>query len=165
MKCSAIRKLMSRGIDGELSEAESRALGEHLGQCPDCARAWGLLRVPRLLASRIAPVEPSPYFYRKLERSIENEARNVAVLQQFFGLARRVIPSMAAITLALVSVFAYLQLSGPQDDLHTAYERVFLGENLPLPSMIAGKTPITDASILSAIANRKAWQNPGYELK
>jgi len=165
MKCAAIRNLILRKIDHELSESENRILDAHLEQCSDCVREYSILSIPRRIAQTIAPLEPSPYFYQKLKTRIERETQNSAISQLFFGLAHRVIPSMAAVTLALLSIFAYLHLHSPQDDLHAAYERVFIGEDLPLHMMVTEQRNITDASILSAIANREAWQNRNIELK
>ena len=72
---------------------------------------------------------------------------------------------MAAVTLALLTVFAYLHLHSPQANLYTAYEKAFIGENLPLQMLVKEQRDITDASILNAIANREAWQNPDFKPK
>lgn len=165
MKCTAIQDLISRKIDHELSESENRVLDAHMKQCSDCAREYDLLSIPSRIAQEISPLEPSPYFYQRLKIRIENEAQSAAIIQLFFGLARRVIPSMAAVTLALLSVFAYLHLRSPQDDLYAAYEKVFIGEDLPLHMMAREQRDITDASILSAIANQATQRNINFELK
>lgn len=165
MKCIAIQVLVQKKIDNELSESENRILDSHLEQCPDCAREYGLLTVPGRIAQRIAPLEPSPYFHQKIVVRIENEAENAVVVQALHSLARRIIPSMAAVTLALFSVFAYLHMHSPQDDLYAAYEKVFIGENHPLHIMVVEQKGITDASILNAIANQATRQNTNIELK
>lgn len=157
--------LILKKIDKEISESESRILDAHMDQCPDCAREFGLLTIPGRIAQEITPPEPSPYFYTKLEAHIENEARSAAALQSFHSLARRVISSMAAVTLALLSVFAYLHLQNPQDDLYVAYEKAFIGEDLPLRSMVVERRGITDASIFNAIARQAVQQNNNFELK
>jgi len=72
---------------------------------------------------------------------------------------------MAAITLALLSVFVYLHMQNPQDDLHTAYERVFISKDPPLPIMLTEQRNITDANILSAIANSETRQKSDNEPK
>lgn len=163
MKCTAMRTLMLRKLDHELSESERKSLDAHLEQCAECAREYALLSLPRRIARTVSPPAPSPYFDQKLRAGIEIEAQSVAVLQTFFGLARRLIPSMAAVTLALLSVFAYFQVHDPQADLHTAYEKMFIGENLPLRMMITEQRNITDESILSAIANRQVRQKADFE--
>ncbi|MEJ2245585.1 MAG: zf-HC2 domain-containing protein [Acidobacteriota bacterium] len=165
MKCTAIHDLILRKIDSELSESENRTLASHLEQCSDCAREYGLWTLPSRIAQEITPPGPSPYFFQKVKARIEDEAQGAAVLQLFDSLARRVIPSMIAVTLALLSLFAYLHLRNPQDDLYAAYEGVFIGEDLPLHRMVVERRSITDASILNAIANQSMQQNTGFELK
>lgn len=165
MKCSAMQDLMFRKLDNELSEAENGILDEHLNRCAACAREYSLLAAPGRIAQAVSPPEPSPFFSRSVRARIESEAQNAAILQLFFGLARRIIPSMAAVTLVLLSVFTYLQLSDPRDDLHTAYERMLTGAELPPHLMITEKRNITDESILSAIADRGMWQDSNSQLK
>ena len=165
MKCTAIHDLILRKIDSELSESDNWILDSHLEQCADCAREYGLLTIPSRIAREITPPEPSRYFSQKVKVRIEDEAQGAAVLQLFDSSARRVIPSMITVTLALLSVFAYLHLRNPRDDLHAAYEEVFIGEDLPLHRMVVERRGITDASILNAIANQAMQQNTGFELK
>lgn len=165
MKCSAIRNLMLRKIDHELTEPEGRILDAHLKQCSNCVREYSLLNIPVTVARTLAPPEPSPFFFQTLRTRIENEVQSAVFVQQFMVLARRLIPSMAAVTIALLSIFTYLQLSNPRNDLPAAYEKAFMGENLPIPVMFTEQRNITDANILSAIANREARQDSGYELK
>ena len=165
MKCSAIQDLMLRKLDDELSESETAILDEHLARCAACAREYSLLTVPQRIAQAISPPEPSPYFRQTLKTRIESEAQNAAIFQLFFGLARRIVPSMAAVTLVLLSVFTYLQLNNPQDDLHTAYEKMLTGADLPFPLMVTEQRKITDESILSAIANQGMWQGTNLKPK
>ena len=162
MECVTAENLILREIDLELSEIESRILFDHLDHCPGCARLYRMMHLPRRMAEMSAPPDVSPYFMGALRSRIENEARDAAFVQQFFGLARSFIPSLAVFTLALVSVFAYLQLISPPTDLGKAYERMFLSENLPMSDLIVEPQKITDANILSALANSESWrqENP-----
>ena len=86
-------------------------------------------------------------------------------MQALCSLARRIIPSMAAVTLALLSVFAYLHARNPQDDLYAAYEKALIGQDLPIHRMVVEQTSITDASILHAIANQTTQQNIHLEIE
>lgn len=165
MKCAAIRGLIQKKIDHELSESENTFLEDHLEQCSGCVREYGLMSLPSRIAQEITPLEPSPYFYTKLKVHIENTVQSSDISQLLYGLARRVIPSMAAVTLALLSVFAYLNLRSPQDDLYAAYEKVLIGEDIPLHMIITEQRDITDATILNAIANQAIRRNTNYELK
>jgi hypothetical protein len=165
MKCAKVRKLMLRKIDHELSESEDRVLGQHMEGCTRCIREYEMLSLPHRLAQKLPPLETSPYFYRKLRIHIENEAQNIAMLQQFFSLARKIIPSLAAITLALLSIFAYFQLNNPKDDLYSAYEQILTGEDIHNSMMLTGQRNITDVSILRAIARQETQRNTSYEMK
>lgn len=160
-----MQELMFRKLDDELSESENIILNEHLEMCPACAREYSLLTVSQRIAQAMAPIEPTPFFHQKLKARIENEAQNAAIFQLFFVLSRKIIPSMAAITLVLLSLFTYLQLNHPQDDLHTAYERMLTGADLPFPLIATDQSEITDESILSAIANQGTWQDKDLKLK
>lgn len=160
-----MQDLILRKLDNELSESENRILDAHLHQCEDCARDYGLLTVPQRIAQAVSPPEPSPFFNQKLITHIESEVQDAAIFQLFFGLARRIIPSMAAVTLVLLSVFTYLQLNNPKDDLHTAYDRMFNGSDLPIQLMVAEQKNISDEIIINAIANRGTWQNTTFNLK
>lgn len=158
MKCAEARNWIIRKVDLELPEPERGMLNGHLDNCPECARQYRIVHLPRRIAEMTPPLEASPHFMRTLRNRIENEVRDAAFVQQFFGLARSFIPSLAAFTLALVSVFAYLHLISPPADLGMAYKRMFLSENLPMSDLIVEQQNITDANIMSAIANSESWQ-------
>jgi hypothetical protein len=146
---------MFRRIDGELSESENAELEIHLAQCASCAREYRLLALPRRIAQKIPQPAPSPFFYRKLRTRIETESKGMAGWRIFWELARHMIPALAGITLALLSVLAYMQLNGPEKDLSREYERVFVTEEQPHRMLVAEQGDITDASVLSAIAEQE----------
>ncbi len=154
MECTAVRNMLYRRIDNELSDVEKAEFDAHLAVCPFCAREYRLLSLPSRMAKAIPPVTPSPFFYRKLSVSLEGEVEKAAGWQVFFGLARQVIPALAGVTLALLSVFAYIQLSGNEPDFYRTYDRVFITEDQPNQIMLAGQGDITDESLLRAIAER-----------
>ncbi|MEJ2108814.1 MAG: hypothetical protein P8Z37_02665 [Acidobacteriota bacterium] len=160
MKCSKAQSLILKKMDRELSESESGILDAHMHQCPQCTRDYKILSIPRQIAQTIVPREPSNFFLQKLTNRIGHEVKNEANVQQLYGLARRLIPSMAAITLALLSIFAFLQLKHPQDDLRAAYEKALFTDDLPVQIMFSKKPNVSDAKILSAIANQQMKQFP-----
>jgi hypothetical protein len=155
MKCTAVRDLLFRKIDNELADPEKAELDEHLAKCASCSREYALLGFPGRIAQAISPLEPSPYFYQKLKINIDGEAQKAAGWQPIFGLARQVIPALAGITFALISVFFYFQMSGKEPDLYKAYDRVFITEDQPNRMLIYEQGEITDESVLSAIAERQ----------
>ena len=156
MECAAARKWLFREIDGELLDPESEELNTHLSQCVSCAREYKLLALPRRIARVVPAFSPSSYFYQKLRMRIEGEAQSVAVWQVFIRMAHQVVPALAGITLALLTVFTYLHLRNPEIDIYRAYGRVFISEDQPHRMFIAEQAEITDVSVLNAIAERLA---------
>ncbi len=158
MECTAVRVLLFRKIDGELSNSESAELDAHLAECASCMRELRLFSLPSRIAQAIPAPAPSPYFHQRLKRRIEGEAQSVAIWQMFFGPTRRIISAFAAITLALFSIFAYLQVSGSETDIYRAYEKVFMAEDELYQLIMAGYEKITDEGVLRSIAERGADQ-------
>lgn len=160
MQCSTVRTWLFRSIDGELTASESSDLNLHLQECPSCAREQRLLNIPRRLG-RAAPVlEPSPFFYSKLKARLESESQSLNIWQLILGLSRHLVPALAAITLALLSVFAYFQIQGPRVDLFQAYDGIFLTGDRPQAILTADQGEITDESVLQAIAEEESARPP-----
>jgi len=154
MECEEVQEQLFRKIDGELSESDNRAVEAHLSQCSLCSREYALLALPSRIASHIPQVTPSPYFYQKVHLRINREAQTLAGWQMLWGLARHLIPAMAGITLALLSVLAYLQWHAPQSARFGSYESIFVAQDQPRLLFTAGQGDISDVSILTAIAER-----------
>jgi len=165
MECTAARNMLFHRIDNELSEVEKAEFDAHLAICSFCAREYRLLSLPSRMAKVIPPVTPSPFFYRKLRMSLEGEVQRAAGWQVFFGLARQVIPALAGVTLALLSVFAYVQLSGSEPEFYKAYDRAFITEDQPHRMLLADQGDITDESVLRAIAERGTNQRRNNDVK
>ncbi|HYK91346.1 MAG TPA: zf-HC2 domain-containing protein [Acidobacteriota bacterium] len=160
MDCTAARIWLFRKIDGELSPADCALLDSHLAQCPGCTRELRLLSIPRRIGLAIPALEPSPYFYRKLRARIESEAQGITIWQILLGLSRQVVPALAAITLALLSIFAYLQIHASSPDVYQTYDRMFISSDRPL-RMVQGD--ITNESVLNAIADQESSHRVGTE--
>jgi len=164
MRCTVVQGELFRSIDGELSDSEKMDLNAHLAACESCRREYQILMLPSRLVRGAPEIRPSPYFFRKLSAQIEAEAQNVRVWQIALGAVRHLVPALAAITLALLSVFAYLQLRGPEIDPYRAYG-VFLSEEQPERMLVAEQGEITNESVLSAIADREANHGRNQGLK
>jgi len=164
MKCTATRELLFRHLDGDLSEPESAELNAHLDLCASCSREYRILSLPGRVAQTLPPIEPSPFFYRRLRSSIEGEAQQIAGWNIFTHLARQVIPALAGVTLALLTVFAYVQLTGSEPDLYKAYDRVFISEEQP-HQMLSSAGDITDESVLNAIAEQDTNHRRNFDMK
>jgi len=155
MNCAEVRNWLFRKIDGESSEAETQVLDTHLARCASCAREYRLLALPNSVARQIPQLTPSPFFYQKLRTRIEVEAQEMAGWQVIWKIARQMVPALAGITLALLTVLVFLQLHGPKND-PLAYERIFIAEDQPHQMLVAEQGDITDVSVLSAIAERES---------
>ena len=156
MDCKIAQEKLFRRIDSELPDSEILELDSHLAHCSSCRRDYDLLTLPQQLARKIAPVKKaSPFFYQKLRLNIEaEESRGNLGWQAIRGLARQMVPALAGITLALLSVFAYFQMQAPQAELYRGYDRVFASDDQSHSMLIAEQKDITYESILTAIAER-----------
>lgn len=154
MNCKIAQEKLFRRIDSELLDAEDYELHDHLAQCASCSRDYRLLNLPQQLARKIAPVTASPFFYQKLRLRIEEDAQGIASWQAIRGLARQMVPALAGITLALLSVFAYFQIQAPDVELYRSYDRVFTSDDQSHRMLVAEQKDITYESILTAIAER-----------
>ena len=155
MKCTEAQKWLSRRIDGELKDPENRELDSHLEQCTHCARTYRLLIFPRRVAEATPPIKPSPFFFQTLSARINGEIERAANWQPFGGLARQLLPALAGVTLVLLSVFAYHQLRGPDEDLYRAYNQAFVSGSLPHQLAVAEEGKITNENVLNTIAERE----------
>ncbi len=154
MKCTEFRSRLNRKIDGELSDFESTELDAHLAQCASCTREYRLLTLPHRIAQEVPPFAPSPFFYQRLKIRIDGETQKAASWQIFWGLARQMVPALAGITLALLSLLAYFQMRGPEADIYSAYDRVFVSEDQSHRTLVNVHGDVTDESVLRAIAER-----------
>ena len=161
MDCKAARIWFFRKIDDELSPGDSRLLDSHLALCPTCTREFRILAIPRRIGQAIPAFEPSPYFYSRLRARIEGEAQSITIWQIILGLSRQVVPALAAITLALLSLFAYLQIRDPNQDVFQPYDRILISGDRPL-RMVQGE--ITDESVLRAIAEQDSSRRPSSNV-
>jgi hypothetical protein len=153
MDCSNARSWIFRRLDGDLSAEESARLDAHIAVCSDCARDLKLLLIPRRIAQALPGLKPTPFFYTRLRARIaESENQSITIWQIILMLSRHMVPALAAITLALLSVFAYFQFSEPQPDVYQAYDRIFMSGDRPQRMVIADQGDITDESVLQAIA-------------
>ncbi len=152
MDCSTARTWILRKIDGELSPDESAGLESHVATCSSCARDSRLFSIPRRIGQAIPVLEPPPYFYTRLRARIESEDQGISIWQFIMLLSRHLVPALAAVTLALISIFTYFQITEPKTDLYQAYDSIFMTGDRPQRMVIADQGDITDESVLRAMA-------------
>jgi len=74
MTCGEVRDRVAPFLDGQLSEAEAREIGEHLDDCEPCRRL--VLGLGSLPLGRHAPVPARPpEFWGSMDRAIAQAAR------------------------------------------------------------------------------------------
>jgi anti-sigma factor RsiW len=83
MNCRESKRLISLLLDGELNSPDEQALNEHLAGCTACRREKEELCA---LFSGITPptaVQPSPFFFNKVQRRIEQAQTDVFSFRGF----------------------------------------------------------------------------------
>ncbi len=158
MECNLVRSLLLRKIDGELQDSEDTKVKEHLAKCPSCTREYRILLLPNTIGTLVTAPTPSAYFYQKVKAQIESEVGEAAAWQMFLRLSRKIVPVFASLTIALLSIFAYLQLRSPEVEIYKAYERVFAVEDPTYQLLVAGNENITNEEVLRAIAARGDYE-------
>jgi anti-sigma factor RsiW len=165
MNCAAIQSWLFRKIDGELSDSESMELDDHLAKCMSCSREYRLWTFPHRLAQASPPPTPSPFFYQRLRTRIDGEVKKNAGWQVLWGLARPIVPALAGITLALVSVLAYMQMRSPEVDLYATYDKAFISEDQSNRMLVSDQGDITYESVLRTIAEQDSNFRRNQNLK
>ena len=163
MDCSEIRQWIFRSLEGELSPGEEERLTAHLRECPACDWEMKLLSLPRRLARAVPAFEPSRYFYQRLRARLRSVEESITIWQILIALARQLVPALAVITLALLSIFSYQQLRSSTADVYQAYDRIFIPGDQPRLAVIADQGEITDESVLRAIAEEEPVGEQGKE--
>lgn len=163
MSCSEVQAWILRSIDGELSAQDQEQLNAHLLKCAACAREMKILLLPQRLARALPACKPSPFFYQRLRARVNAEAQSASIWQIVPGLSRQLVPVLATLTLALITVFAYLELRPPEADIYQAYDMIFMSGEHPQRMVIAEQGEITDESVLHAIAEEQQVKAPGSE--
>ena len=154
MNCTNAQSLLFRKVDSELSDSENMELDTHLSKCASCRREYALLMLPHRIVQAIPLFVPSSFFYQKLKMRIEAETLKIAEWQSFRRLFQSLVPTLAGIALALLSVFAYLQIYGPQTDPYQKYYEAFYSEVQPHRMLTTEQEDITYEGVLSALAER-----------
>jgi hypothetical protein len=165
MNCAALQGWLFRKIDGELSDSESMELDAHLAKCVSCSREYRFLTLPHRVTQVNPPPAPSPFFYQKLRTRIDGEIKANAGWRALLGLARPMIPTLAGITLALLSVFAYLQMNSLEVELYKTYDKAFISDDPSHQMLVADQGDITYESVLSTIAEQESNFRRGQNLK
>lgn len=160
MDCRKIRTLLDRIPDDDLITSEREEVDAHLAACLSCAREYAIVTLPGRIR-RVLPIpEPSPFFYSRLAARLRAESQGVNIWQIVQQLARHMVPALAVLTLILVSVFAYVEMSGPPVDMYQAYDSLFIPADMAQRMIITDPADITNETVLRALAEGGQPTNP-----
>jgi anti-sigma factor RsiW len=106
MKCTMNKRKLSAYLDGEMSEKEKKAMGEHLEHCEECRKELAAISSVVDALNGVEGMDVPPYFMTRLRQEIREQARP----EPFFQRIRRMALSAGAIVAVAVSLFAGSQM-------------------------------------------------------
>lgn len=161
MNCKETRQQILLHMDRELAPGDGALLEAHVAGCPRCAREYRLLSLPRRIGRVLPVLEPSPFFYRSLRARLETESQSVSLWQILLGLSRPVVPALGAMTLVLLSVFAYELIQIERVAAYQAYDQIFMSGDRSRRMVIADVGEITDETVLQALTESVSQHSAG----
>jgi len=114
IKCHDIENLLPLYSEGVLSDAEKRAVEEHLSGCAACRKELAYLQQASQLVNHLSPVEEPPWFQQKIMTRVREEADKKSFAQKWFYPLRIKIPVQIAATLVIAVLAVYIYRSGDE---------------------------------------------------
>ena len=157
--CREIEELLPFYEEGELSDADRRAVFEHLASCAACQKELAYLKKARALTGQMPQFNEPPWFQQKIMAEVRKEAAKKSFSQKWFYPLRIKIPVqiMATIVIAVLAVYIYRSgnetvrqvLPGTQlPSIETRNEPALVKPKMqPSPSMAAPAAPDQAASL------------------
>jgi len=107
--CKDIEDSLPLYAEGLLSDAERKAVEEHLAECTDCSKAMADLQKVAAMTQRLPEVEVPPWFKQRIMAMVRKEAEKKSFAQKWFYPLRIKIPVqvMATIVIAVLAVYIY----------------------------------------------------------
>jgi len=108
-KCQDIENLLPLYPEGALTDAEKRAVEEHLSSCTICRKELANLEKTHQLVAGLPEVEEPPWFRQKIMAQVRKEAEKKSLARKWFYPLRIRIPLqiMATIVIAVLAVYIY----------------------------------------------------------
>jgi len=113
-KCHDIEKLLPLYPEGILSDADKRAVSEHLADCAKCRKELAYLQKASQLVNDLPAVEEPPWFQQKIMARVREEARTKSPAQKWFYPLRFKIPVQIMATLVIAILAVYIYRSGDE---------------------------------------------------
>jgi hypothetical protein len=138
MNCKDIENSLPLYLDDLLSDADKRAVEEHLKACPKCAKALVQLQKTGKLLDGLGGIEPPPWFKQKIMARVREEADKKNFAQKWFYPLRIKIPIQVFATIFIVVIAVYIYRAGNEE-----FKEV-LPPQAPTPVMEAGKDKLSE---------------------
>lgn len=112
--CQDIENILPLYSEGLLTDAEKRAVEEHLKDCAACRRELTYLQKAGQLVDGLSPVEEPPWFQQKIMARVRKEADKKNWAQKWFYPLRIKVPLQIAATLVIAVLAVYIYRSGDE---------------------------------------------------
>jgi len=137
--CKDIENSLPLYSEGLLSEAEKKAVEEHLAECADCSKALADLKKAAAITQELSEVEPPPWFREKIMARVREEAEKKSFAQKWFYPLRIKIPVQVMATIVIAVLAVYIYRSGDEQMkavLPGALQPVMEAKQEPMPAVI-----------------------------
>ena len=74
MRCSKIRRKLSRFIDNEMTDSQKKEIENHLTVCENCQRVYQTLLQSWELLNVLPSPEPTPFLYTRIRARLSEQA-------------------------------------------------------------------------------------------
>ena len=114
MRCQKVERKLSAFLDGELSEKKASRIAEHLSGCQHCQQEAASLSSAWKRLEEMGEVDPSPYFWTRLNARIAVVEDRRFSLDKVRGILNRLLVPATAIAALVVGLW----IGGAFYDVH-----------------------------------------------
>jgi hypothetical protein len=146
--CKDIENILPLYLDNLLSDADKRAVEEHLKSCPHCAKVLAQLQKTGKLVDGLGEIEPPPWFKQEIMAKVCEEAEKKSFTQKWFYPLRIKISIQVFATIFIVVLAVYIYRAGNEQ-----FKEV-LPPQAPTPVMEAEKDQLSKRTSKLAEADK-----------
>ena len=114
MRCQKVKRKLSAFLDGELSERKASRIAEHLSGCQHCQQEAAFLSSVWERLEEMREVDPSPYFWTRLNARIAQVEDRRFSLDKVRGILNRLLVPATAVAALVVGLW----IGGALYDVH-----------------------------------------------
>jgi len=108
-----IRKLISAMVDGELDDAETKRVNEHMASCPSCTRYARTLRMVSADIRSVSPVSLPDTFPLSVLRALRAEEAESRIWMPVEAFARRFVVGLGGVVVLFVALATTIRPEEP----------------------------------------------------